>query len=41
MQKKTLKYPVGMQPFEKIIRENYAYVDKTDLIYKMISEGNY
>ena len=41
MQKKTLKYPVGMQSFEKIIRENYAYVDKTDLIYKMISEGTY
>ena len=34
------KYPVGIQSFEKIRRYGYIYVDKTELIYKMITEGN-
>ncbi len=33
------KYPVGIQSFEKIRNEGYVYVDKTPLIYKMITEG--
>ena len=33
------KYPVGIQDFETIRREGYVYVDKTALIYKLISEG--
>ena len=33
------KYPVGIQSFEKIRTEGYVYVDKTSLIYKMITEG--
>ena len=33
------KYPVGIQSFEKIRKEGYLYVDKTELIYKMITEG--
>ena len=33
------KYPAGMQSFEKIRREGYVYIDKTPLVYKMISEG--
>ena len=33
------KYPVGIQSFEKIRTEGYVYVDKTPLIYKMITEG--
>ena len=41
MQKKTLRYPIGVQSFEEIVEGEYVYVDKTDLIYKMISEGNY
>ena len=28
-------YPIGIQDFEKIRRENFVYVDKTDLIYNM------
>lgn len=36
---KKRKYPVGIQSFEKIRREGYLYVDKTPLIYKMITEG--
>ncbi len=33
------KYPVGIQSFEKIRKDGYLYVDKTALIYKMITEG--
>jgi len=33
------KYPVGIQSFESIRQDGYLYVDKTPLIYKMITEG--
>ncbi|MBO4850450.1 MAG: ATP-binding protein [Prevotella sp.] len=33
------KYPVGIQSFEKIRTDGYIYIDKTPLIYKMITEG--
>ena len=33
------KYPVGIQSFESIRKEGYVYIDKTPLIYKMITEG--
>ncbi|MBO6296286.1 MAG: AAA family ATPase [Prevotella sp.] len=33
-----MKYPIGIQDFKKIRRENYVYIDKTRLIYKMVSE---
>ena len=33
------KYPVGIQSFENIRMDGYIYVDKTPLIYKMITEG--
>ena len=36
-----MKYPIGIQNFEKLRREGYAYVDKTALMYKMVSEGSY
>ena len=36
---KLRKYPVGIQSFETIRRDGYIYIDKTPLIYKMISEG--
>ena len=29
------KYPVGIQTFSEIIRKNYVYVDKTDLVWKL------
>lgn len=29
------KYPVGIQTFERIIKEGYVYVDKTDLVWKV------
>ena len=33
------KYPVGIQSFENIRKDGYLYIDKTPLIYKMITEG--
>lgn len=33
------KYPVGIQSFESIRMDGYVYIDKTPLIYKMITEG--
>ncbi len=38
---KSIKYPIGIQTFEKIRKEGYAYVDKTELIYKLVSTGQY
>ena len=35
-----MKYPIGIQDFEKIIQNGYVYVDKTDLIYKLVTGGN-
>ncbi|MFH1096254.1 MAG: ATP-binding protein [Candidatus Desantisbacteria bacterium] len=35
------KLPIGIQTFEKIINENYCYVDKTRLIYEIINSGTY
>ena len=31
----TRKYPIGIQTFSRIIRENYLYVDKTDLVWQL------
>jgi len=36
-----MKYPIGIQDFEKIRTEGFTYVDKTSLIYKLIKEGSY
>ena len=35
-----MKYPIGVQSFEKIREDGFAYVDKTDLIYRLAHEGN-
>ena len=29
------KYPIGIQTFERIIKENFVYVDKTDLVWEL------
>ena len=34
-----MKYPIGIQSFEKMITEGYCYVDKTDLLYQLVKEG--
>ncbi|MBR3454947.1 MAG: AAA family ATPase, partial [Bacteroidaceae bacterium] len=33
MDKMERRYPVGIQTFEKIRKENYLYIDKTDLVW--------
>ena len=30
-----MKYPIGIQSFEKIRLGGYVYVDKTELIYQL------
>jgi len=35
------KYPVGIQTFERIIKENYVYVDKTDLVWQLAHYGTH
>ena len=35
-----MKYPIGVQTFEKLRNEGYVYVDKTVLVYKMAQEGS-
>ena len=37
----TRRYPLGIQTFEKIINENMLYVDKTELIYKLVQSYSY
>lgn len=34
-----VKLPIGIQDFETIISEGYAYVDKTEIIYQLITQG--
>ena len=35
-----MKYPIGIQSFERIIEDGYVYVDKTDLIFRLTHEGS-
>ncbi len=34
-------YPIGIQNFEKIRKDGYLYVDKTALIYQLVTTGSY
>lgn len=36
-----MKYPIGIQAFERIVQEGYVYVDKTDLIYQLTQGSIY
>ena len=36
-----MKYPIGIQHFEKLRTDGFVYVDKTALVHKMVQEGNY
>jgi hypothetical protein len=36
-----IKYPVGYQDFKEIRKGNFLYVDKTDLIYRLVSSSKY
>ena len=35
-----MKYPIGIQSFERIIEDGYVYIDKTDLIYSLAHGGS-
>lgn len=35
------KYPIGIQTFERIREDDYLYIDKTDLVWKLIKESPY
>jgi len=37
----SVKYPVGVQDFESLRKDNYLYIDKTALIYKLVNTGRY
>ncbi len=34
-----MKYPIGIQTFEQLIEDGYVYVDKTDLVYRLVTQG--
>ena len=34
-----MKYPIGIQDFEKIIEGGYVYLDKTALVYDLVTDG--
>ena len=35
-----MKYPIGIQSFDRIVEDGYVYVDKTDLIYSLTHESS-
>ena len=35
-----MKYPIGIQTFEKVIQRGCVYVDKTDLVYSLVKDGD-
>lgn len=37
---KGRRYPLGLQTFERIRKENYIYVDKTELVYDLTHTNN-
>lgn len=37
----TMKYPIGIQHFESLRKDGYAYVDKTQHIYNLVNTGRY
>ena len=34
-----MKFPIGIQDFKTIIEDGYVYVDKTALVYRLVTEG--
>ena len=34
-----MKYPIGIQTFEQIINGGFVYVDKTELVYRLVNNG--
>ncbi len=40
MEKIPVRYPIGIQSFEKLRELSYLYVDKTELIYSLVHNSN-
>ena len=36
-----MKYPIGIQNFESLRKDDFIYVDKTRLVYDLVSDGRY
>ena len=36
-----MKLPIGIQDFESLRMDGYTYIDKTEQIYRLVSEGRY
>lgn len=34
-----MKYPIGIQTFDQLIEHGFVYVDKTDMVYSLATEG--
>ena len=34
-----MKYPIGIQDFERIIEDGFVYLDKTGLVYDLVHNG--
>ena len=39
MHQSNRKLPIGIQDFEKIRKENFLYVDKTEYVYRLVQSG--
>jgi len=37
----SIKYPIGIQTFEEIRSDDYVYVDKTKLVYDLVTKGKF
>ncbi|MCJ8274197.1 MAG: AAA family ATPase [Psychrosphaera sp.] len=35
----VVKYPLGIQTFSEIREEGYVYLDKTALVYQLVTSG--
>lgn len=40
MENNIIRYPIGVQSFEKLRKHSYIYIDKTDLIYNLVKSSN-
>ena len=41
MMENKLKLPIGIQSFERLRSDGYLYVDKTRLLWDLVSNGKY
>lgn len=39
MNREKKRLPIGIQTFSKLVEDNYLYVDKTNYIYRLLTEG--